>query len=169
MKVKTGGKKKTSQEEQLSKPDFNCQQKSFLVRSSPGWRGWFGYWKCAVKPLRDSACRDGVKCKETQPSVWHMRAGTHTHAHAHTYTCSHTHLLHSLHGWWWILVAAEVNNDPGNITEEGDGDWWIDERKQGLDHTQRDDIIPALWPITWLCKGAEVNRTLDGCFQAVLK
>lgn len=68
-------------------------------------------------------------------------------------THMHTHLLHGLHGWWWILVAAEVNDDPGNIAEEGYGDWWVDERKQGLDHAQRDDIIPALWTITWAAQG----------------
>lgn len=70
-----------------------------------------------------------------------------------TSTSARTHLLHSLHRWWWILVAAEVNNDPGNIAEEGDGDRRVYERKQGLDHTEGDDIIPALWTITWAGKG----------------
>lgn len=87
---------------------------------------------------------------------WHSQLQSNTsiclaHESLHTDTRTPTHLLHSLHGWWRILVAAEVNDDPGNIAEEGDGDWWVDERKQGLDHTQGDNIIPALWTIT--CSG----------------
>lgn len=89
----------------------------------------------------------------TQPAVTPSTAKQHIHLSGTQNPAHATHLLHSLHGWWWILVAAEVNNDPGNIAEEGDGDRWVDERKQGLDHAQGDDIIPALWTITWAGKG----------------
>lgn len=75
--------------------------------------------------------------------------------------CPCTHLLHRLHGWWWVLVAAEVNDNPGNITEEGNWDRWADKRQQGLDHTQRNDIIPALRPITWPKPATLVSRSLE--------
>lgn len=61
----------------------------------------------------DSACRETVNCNT---SIWLEHESLHTHAQ------THTHLLHSLHGRWWILVAAEVNNDPGDVAEKGDGD-----------------------------------------------
>ena len=62
---------------------------------------------------------------------------------------THTHLLDRLHGWWRVLVAAQIDHDPGDIAEEGDGDGGTDERKQGLDHTQADHIVSALRAITW--------------------
>lgn len=60
----------------------------------------------------------------------------------------YTHLLDRLHGWWGILVAAQIDHNPGDIAEEGDGDGGTDEREQGLDHAQADHIVSALWAIT---------------------
>lgn len=45
------------------------------------------------------------------------------------YEIRHTHLLHRLHGRRWVLVAAEVDDDPGDVAEEGDGDRRVDERQ----------------------------------------
>ena len=46
-------------------------------------------------------------------------------------------------------MAAEIDHDPGDIAEEGDGDGGTDEREQGLHHTQADHIVSALRAITW--------------------
>lgn len=46
-------------------------------------------------------------------------------------------------------MAAQIDHDPGDIAEEGDGDGGTDEREQGLDHTQADHIVSALRAITW--------------------
>lgn len=62
---------------------------------------------------------------------------------------THTHLLDGLHGWWRILVAAQIHHDPGDIAEEGDRDGGTDEREQGLNHAQADHIVSALRAITW--------------------
>lgn len=46
-------------------------------------------------------------------------------------------------------MAAQIDHDPGDIAEEGDGDGGTDEREQGLHHTQADHIVSALRAITW--------------------
>lgn len=46
-------------------------------------------------------------------------------------------------------MAAQVDHDPGDIAEEGDGDGGTDEREERLDYAQADHIVSALWPITW--------------------
>lgn len=46
-------------------------------------------------------------------------------------------------------MAAQIDHDPGDIAEEGDGDGGTDEREQGLDHTQADHIVSALRAVTW--------------------
>lgn len=66
----------------------------------------------------------------------------------HALVDKQTHLLDSLHGWWRILVPAQVDDDPGDIPQEGDGDRGIDEGQQRLDHAQRDDIISTLRAVT---------------------
>lgn len=82
---------------------------------------------------------------------------------------SHTHLQHSLHGRRGVLVTAEVDDDPGDVAEEGDGDRRVDERQQRLDHAQGDDVVPALWAITWTGEGwggvGGVNATLNTLIQ----
>lgn len=60
----------------------------------------------------------------------------------------HTYLLDGLHGWRWILVTAQVNHDPGDIAQEGDGDGGADKGQQGLDNTKADHIVSALGTIT---------------------
>lgn len=45
-------------------------------------------------------------------------------------------------------MAAQIDHDPSNIAQEGDRDGGTDEREQGLDHTQTDNIVSALWAIT---------------------
>lgn len=45
-------------------------------------------------------------------------------------------------------MAAQVDHDPGDIAEEGDGDGGTDEREERLDYAQADHIVSALWPIT---------------------
>ena len=47
-------------------------------------------------------------------------------------------------------MAAEVDHDPSDVAEEGDGDGGADEGEQGLDHAQADHIVSALRAIT--CK-----------------
>lgn len=41
-------------------------------------------------------------------------------------------------------MAAEIDHNPSDITEEGDGDGGADEGEQGLDHTQADHVVSAL-------------------------
>lgn len=69
-------------------------------------------------------------------------------AHTSSALCTHTHLQDRLHGWWRVLVAAQVDHDPGDIAQEGDGDGGTDESEQGIDHTQTNHIVSALWAIT---------------------
>lgn len=45
-------------------------------------------------------------------------------------------------------MTAQVNHDPGDIAQEGDGDGGADEGQQGLDNTEADHIVPALGTIT---------------------
>lgn len=40
-----------------------------------------------------------------------------------------TYLLDRLHGWRRVLVAAQIDHDPGDIAQEGDGDGGTDERE----------------------------------------
>ena len=45
-------------------------------------------------------------------------------------------------------MAAQIDHDPGDVAEEGDGDGGTDEREQGLDHAQADHIVSALRAVT---------------------
>lgn len=45
-------------------------------------------------------------------------------------------------------MTAQVNHDPGDIAQEGDGDGGADKGQQGFDHTKADHIVPALGTIT---------------------
>lgn len=40
-----------------------------------------------------------------------------------------TYLLDGLHGWRRVLVAAQIDHDPGDIAQESDGDGGTDERE----------------------------------------
>lgn len=46
-------------------------------------------------------------------------------------------------------MAAQVDHDPSDIAQEGDGNGGNDERQQGLDHTQGDHVISALRAVAW--------------------
>lgn len=46
-------------------------------------------------------------------------------------------------------MAAQVDHDPGDVPEEGDGDGGADEGQQRLHYAKADDIIPTLGTITW--------------------
>ncbi len=39
------------------------------------------------------------------------------------------------------LISAQVDDDPGDVPEEGDGNVRVDEGEEGLDHPQLDDIV----------------------------
>lgn len=56
----------------------------------------------------------------------------------------HTHLQDGFHWGWRVLVAAQVDHDPGDVAQEGDGDRRADERQQGVDHAQTDHVVSAL-------------------------
>lgn len=45
-------------------------------------------------------------------------------------------------------MAAQIDHDPGDIAQEGDGDGGTDEREQGVDHAQTDHIVSAVRAIT---------------------
>lgn len=45
-------------------------------------------------------------------------------------------------------MAAQVDHDPGDVAEEGDRDGGADEGQQGLDHSQANHIVSALWAVT---------------------
>lgn len=61
----------------------------------------------------------------------------------------HTHLLDCFHGWRRVLVAAQVDHDPSDIAQEGDGNGGTYERQQGFDHTQTDHVVSALRAVAW--------------------
>lgn len=46
-------------------------------------------------------------------------------------------------------MAAQVDHDPGDIPEEGDGDGGADEGQQWLHYSKANDIISTLGSITW--------------------
>lgn len=70
-----------------------------------------------------------------------------TQLYDHSYT-SHSYLLDGLHGWGRVLVAAQVDHDPSDVAEEGDGYGGADEGQEWFNHTQTDDVISALRTIT---------------------
>lgn len=49
-------------------------------------------------------------------------------------------------------MATQIDHDPGDIAEEGDGDGGTDEREQGLHHAQADHIVSALRAITLILR-----------------
>lgn len=46
-------------------------------------------------------------------------------------------------------MAAQVDHDPSDIAQEGDGNGGTDERQQGFDHTQTDHVVSALRAVAW--------------------
>lgn len=46
-------------------------------------------------------------------------------------------------------MAAQVDHDPSDIAQEGDGDGGADEGQQGFDHTQTDHVVSALRAVAW--------------------
>lgn len=104
--------KKNHQEEQLSNSRLRMTLNSFIVRNSP--------WVMKLIWLLKGRCKNPA-CV-TQPAAKQQYINRLAHESLQRHACMHTHLLYSLHGRWWILVAAQVNNNPGNIAEEGDGD-----------------------------------------------
>ena len=57
-------------------------------------------------------------------------------------------LLDGLDGRGRVLVAAQVDDDPGDVSEEGDGDVGVDEGEQGLHHAHPDDQVSTLGAVT---------------------
>lgn len=82
----------------------------------------------------------------SSPASYSLMVFTNCRSPPHTH---HTNLLDRLHGWWRVFVAAQIDHDPSNVAQEGDGDGGTDEREQGLYHTQTNNIVSALWAITW--------------------
>lgn len=60
-------------------------------------------------------------------------------------------------------IPADVNDDPGDVTQELDGDARVDERKQRRDDAERDDIVPELRPVA-----DDVAQRPDGLLAHVL-
>lgn len=48
----------------------------------------------------------------------------------------------------WVLVAAEVHNDPSDVAQKRDGNIGSDECQQRLDDAQTNDIVTTLRTIT---------------------
>lgn len=46
-------------------------------------------------------------------------------------------------------MAAQIDHNPSDIAEEGDGYGGTDKRQQGLDNAQADHIVSTLRAITW--------------------
>lgn len=51
-------------------------------------------------------------------------------------------LLNGVDWWRWIFIPTQIDDYPGDVAQKGDGNIWIDEAEQRLDHTEIDDIIP---------------------------
>lgn len=73
---------------------------------------------------------------------------------------SHSYLLDGLHGRRRVLVAAQVDHDPSDVAEEGDGYGGADEGQERLNHSQTDDVISALRTIT--CNSTAIIHTASG-------
>lgn len=72
-----------------------------------------------------------------------------------------SHLQHRLHGRRRVFVAAQVDDDPGDVAQEGDGDGRVDKGQQWLDHTHGDDVVPAVRAVAcgWRTGGIRHRRT----------
>lgn len=46
-------------------------------------------------------------------------------------------------------MAAQVDHDPSDIAQEGDGNGGTDERQQGLNHAQTDHVVSAPRAVAW--------------------
>lgn len=77
---------------------------------------------------------------------------------------THTHLLDCFHGWWGVLVATQVDHDPSDIAQEGDGNGGADERQQGFDHTQTDHVVSALRAVAWRERVRELIVSLSSIY-----
>lgn len=47
-----------------------------------------------------------------------------------------------------VLIPAQVDNDPGHVAKERDGDVGLDEREKRRDDAHIDDIVTKLWSVT---------------------
>lgn len=57
-------------------------------------------------------------------------------------------------------MAAQVDHDPGDVAQEGDGDGGADEGQQRVDHAQTDHVVSALRAVAW----RERTHELAGLF-----
>lgn len=46
------------------------------------------------------------------------------------------YLLNGLHRRWGVLIPAEIDNDPCDVPEEGDGNGRVDEGEKRFDNSQ---------------------------------
>ena len=58
-------------------------------------------------------------------------------------------ITNHVHGWRWIFVAAQVHHDPRDVPQERQRNIGIDEGDKRLDNAKADDIITALWAVTY--------------------
>ncbi len=57
-------------------------------------------------------------------------------------------------------MAAQVDHDPSDVAEEGDGYGGADEGQERLNHSQTDDVISALRTIT--CNSTAIIHSFIG-------
>jgi len=48
---------------------------------------------------------------------------------------------------WRVFVSTQIDDDPRDVAQEGQGDVWVDEGNQRLHDSQADDVVAALRPI----------------------
>lgn len=53
-------------------------------------------------------------------------------------------LIDRLDGRWWVLVAAQIDDNPGDVAQEADGNIRFNERQKRRNDAALDDIIAQL-------------------------
>lgn len=59
------------------------------------------------------------------------------------------YLTDGLYVRWWVLVTAQVYDDPCHITQEGYRYVRLDEGQERLYDAEIDDVVPQSWPIAY--------------------
>ena len=54
-----------------------------------------------------------------------------------------------LYGWWRILVPTQVDDHPGDVPQEGDGNLGVDEGEKGLNYSQLYDVVSQVGTVAY--------------------
>ena len=54
-----------------------------------------------------------------------------------------------LYGWRRILVPTQVDDYPGDVPQEGDGNLGVDEGEKGLNYSQLYDVVSQVGTVAY--------------------